>query len=150
MQMTTIYVDADACPVRAEALRVADRHGIAMIVVSNGGIRPADHPLVETVVVPDGPDAADQWIAERIGGDDICVTSDTPLAARCIEAGARVVRPDGDEFTQANIGQRLAMRDLMADLRAASPLGGGGGGKPFSRADRARFLQTMDRLLSRR
>jgi uncharacterized protein YaiI (UPF0178 family) len=145
--MTRLYIDADACPVRTEALRVAERHGVRVFVVSNGGIRPDPHPLVETVIVAEGPDAADRWIAERIGPGDVCITADVPLAARCIEAGARAVRPNGEAFTPANIGHALAMRDLMADLRAANPLGAGGGGKPFGRADRSRFLDALDRLL---
>jgi hypothetical protein len=145
--VSRVFVDADACPVRAEAERVAARHGVALVIVSNGGIRPSDNPLVEVVIVPEGPDAADNWIAGRIGPGDVCVTADIPLAARCIEAGAAALRPDGDVFTAANIGQRLAMRDLMADLRAADPLGAGGGGRPFSKADRARFLDALERLL---
>lgn len=144
--MTVLYIDADACPVRAEALRVAERHRLAVAVVSNGGIRPDPDPRVQTVVVPDGPDAADLWIAERIGPGDICVTADIPLAARCLEAGGRALRPDGEVFTAASIGHQLAMRDLMADLRAANPLaeGGRGGPKPFGRADRARFLDRLE------
>lgn len=140
-----IYIDADACPVRAEALRVVERHGLRVLVVSNGGIRPSPDPMVQTIVVDGGPDAADRWIAERIGKDDICITADIPLAARCLESGARVLRHDGERFTTANIGHQLAMRDLMADLRAADPLRQGGGGRPFSRADRSRFLEALDR-----
>ena len=142
-----IYVDADACPVKSETVRVAERHGVPVRLVSNGGIRPSPHPLVEIVIVPEGPDAADMWIAERIGSGDICVTADIPLADRCLKAGAAALGPDGEAFTGANIGHRLAMRDLMADLRAASPLAQGGGGRGFTRADRARFLDTLERLL---
>ena len=145
--MTALYIDADACPVRAEALRVADRHGLKAYVVSNGGIRPDPHPLVQTVIVPEGPDAADLWIAERAGPGDICITADIPLAARCIEAGARAIRHNGEAFTQANIGNQLALRDLMADLRAANPLGSGGGARPFAKADRSRFLDALERLV---
>ncbi|MEM8791771.1 MAG: YaiI/YqxD family protein [Pseudomonadota bacterium] len=145
--MTTIYIDADACPVRAEALKVAERHGLAVKVVSNGGIRPDRSPLVETVIVPDGPDAADMWIAERIGSGDICVTGDIPLAAKCIEAGGRALKHNGEAFTAANIGHALAMRDLMADLRAANPLNQGGGGKAFTKADRSRFLDALERMV---
>ena len=145
--MTRLFIDADACPVRGEALRVADRHGLAVSVVSNGGIRPDPHPLVETVIVPEGADAADRWIAERIGPGDICITADVPLAARCIEAGGRAIRPNGEVFTPANIGHALAMRDLMADLRAANPLGAGGGARPFGKADRSRFLDALERLV---
>ncbi|MEM7178307.1 MAG: YaiI/YqxD family protein [Pseudomonadota bacterium] len=145
--MTTIYIDADACPVRAETLRVAGRHALPVKVVSNGGIRPDPAPLVETVIVPDGPDAADIWIAERIGPGDICVTGDIPLAARVIENGARAIKPNGEAFTQANIGHALAMRDLMTDLRAANPLNQGGGGKAFTRTDRSRFLDALERMV---
>ncbi|MCE8519149.1 YaiI/YqxD family protein [Ruegeria pomeroyi] len=143
--MTILYIDADACPVKAEAERVATRHRLRMAVVSNGGLRPSQNPLVETVIVPDGPDVADMWIAERAGRGDVVITADIPLAAKCVEAGARVLRHNGEAFTPANIGQQLAMRDLMADLRAANPLGAGGGGKPFSKADRARFLDALER-----
>lgn len=142
-----VFIDADACPVRAEAVRVADRHELRVYVVSNGGIRPDPNPLVETVIVPEGADAADQWIAGRIGRGDICVTADVPLAARCIEAGGRAIRPNGEVFTPANIGHALAMRDLMADIRGANPLGPGGGAKPFAKADRSRFLDALERLV---
>lgn len=147
--MSRIFIDADACPVRGEALRVAARHKLEAFVVSNGGIRPDPDPLVRTVIVPEGPDAADDWIAERIGPGDICVTSDIPLASRCLEAGGRALRPDGETFTKANIGHQLAMRELMADLRSADPFRQGGG-KPFSRADRSRFLDALERETPRR
>ncbi|SDE04703.1 YaiI/YqxD family protein [Ruegeria marina] len=143
--MTTLYIDADACPVKAEAERVATRHRLRMVLVSNGGLRPSANPLVEVVVVPEGPDFADMWIAERAGAGDVVVTADIPLAAKCVTAGARVLRHNGEAFTPANIGQQLAMRDLMADLRAANPLGMAGGGKPFSKADRSRFLDALER-----
>ncbi|WP_170359468.1 YaiI/YqxD family protein [Ruegeria arenilitoris] len=143
--MTTLYVDGDACPVKAEAERVATRHKVPMVVVANGGLRPSANPLVQIVTVAQGADEADKWIAERCDAGDIVITSDIPLAAKCVEAGARVLRPNGEAFTAANIGQQLAMRDLMADLRAANPLGAGGGGKPFSKADRSRFLDALER-----
>ncbi len=145
--MTTLYVDGDACPVRAEAERVATRHRVPMALVSNGGLRPSANPLVQVVIVAEGADEADKWIAERCGPGDVVVTSDIPLAAKCVEARARVLRPNGEAFTEANIGQQLAMRDLMADLRAANPLGSGGGGKPFSKSDRSRFLDALEREL---
>jgi uncharacterized protein YaiI (UPF0178 family) len=145
--MTTLYIDADACPVKDEALKVAERHALKVFVVSNGGIRPSPHPLVETVIVPEGPDAADMWIADKIGPGDICVTGDIPLAARCIEAGGRALKHNGEAFTRANIGNALAMRDLMADLRAANPLGTGSGGRPFGKADRSRFLEVLERMV---
>lgn len=140
-----LFIDADACPVKPEAERVATRHRLKMYVVSNGGLRPSQNPLVETVIVSEGADVADMWIAERCGKGDVVVTGDIPLAAKCIEAGARVLRHNGEVFTQANIGQQLAMRDLMADMRAANPLGAGGGGKAFGKADRSRFLDALER-----
>ena len=143
--MTALYIDADACPVKDEAERVASRHQLRMFVVSNGGLRPSRNPLVETVIVPEGADAADKWIAERCGPGDVVVTGDIPLAAKCVAAGARVLRHNGTAFTAANIGQQLAMRDLMADLRAANPLGAGGSGKGFTKADRSRFLEALER-----
>ncbi len=145
--MTRIFVDADACPVRAETLRVADRHRLRVYVVSNGGIRPDPHPLVETVIVPDGPDVADMWIADRIEPGDICVTGDIPLAAKVIENGGKAIKHNGETFTQANIGNALAMRDLMTDLRAANPLNQGGGNKGFTKQDRSRFLDNLDRMI---
>lgn len=141
-----IYVDADACPVKDEVLRVAGRHGVEVIFVANGGIRPATHPLARVQIVPEGPDAADMWIAERIGPGDVCVTADVPLAARCVAAGARVLKPNGEALTAANVGAALATRDLMADLRAADPFRQGGG-RPFARADRSRFLDALEREL---
>lgn len=141
-----IYVDADACPVKAEVERVATRHGTGVAVVSNGGIRPSANPLVETVIVPDGPDEADKWIAERAGPGDVVVTGDIPLAARAVEAGARVLRHDGEALTAANIGNVLATRDLMADLRAADPFRQGGG-RGFTKSDRSRFLDALERIL---
>ena len=139
-----ILVDGDACPVRAEAERVATRHGLRMAVVSNGGIRPSANPLVETVIVAEGPDMADRWIAERAGPGDVVVTADMPLAAVCVGKGARVLRPDGSAVTAANVGAQLGLRDLMADLRAADPFRQGGG-RPFGKADRARFLDALER-----
>jgi len=144
--MPKIYIDADACPVKAEAERVALRHGIGMVLVSNGGIRPSPHPLVESVFVPDGPDEADKWIADHAGPGDVVVTGDIPLAARCIAGGARVVKHNGEELTERNIGTILASRDLMADLRAADPFRQGGG-RLFSKADRSRFLDVLDRVV---
>jgi uncharacterized protein len=143
-----IYVDADACPVREETVRVAERHRAEVAFVTNGGLRPSRHPLVRVVVVAEGADAADMWIAERIGEDDVCVTADVPLAARCVARGAQVIGPDGAAFTPANVGARLALRDLMADLRAADPFRQGGG-RPFSKADRSRFLEALERALRR-
>ena len=143
--MSALYIDADACPVNEEAERVATRHRLKMFVVSNGGLRPSRNPLVENVIVDQGADVADMWIADRCGPGDVVVTGDIPLAAKCIEAGAQVLRHNGERFTQANIGQQLAMRDLMADLRAANPLGAGGSGKGFTKSDRSRFLDSLER-----
>jgi len=141
-----IYVDADACPVKSEVERVGTRHGVRMFIVSNGGLRPSPNPLVDTVIVPDGPDVADMWIAERAGPGDVVITGDIPLAAKCVDAGARVLKHDGDPFTPANIGNALATRDLMSDLRAADPFRQGGG-RTFSKADRSRFLDALERAL---
>jgi len=146
--LTAIYIDADACPVRAETLKVAHRHALPVFVVSNGGIRPDPHPLVETIIVPDGPDVADMWIAERVTGRDVVITGDIPLAAKCLEAGAIAIRHNGDVFTHSNIGNQLAARDLMADLRAADPFRQGRG-KPFSKADRSSFLVSLEREIQR-
>ena len=141
-----IYIDADACPVKAEAERVATRHAIPMLVVSNGGIRPSQNPLVESVFVASGPDEADKWIAEACGPGDVVVTGDISLAAKCVASGARVVKHNGEELTAANVGMALATRDLMQDLRSADPFRQGGG-KPFGKADRSRFLDVLDRVL---
>ena len=144
--MTALYIDADACPVKAEAERVATRHKVKMFLVSNGGLRMSQNPLVEVVIVPDGPDIADMWIADRCGKGDVGVTGDIPLAAKCVEAGARVLKHNGEALTQANIGNVLATRDLMTDLRAADPFRQGGG-KGFTKADRSRFLEALEREL---
>ena len=143
-----IYVDADACPVKEEVERVATRQGVQVVIVSNGGIRPSANPLIETVVVDAGPDEADKWIAERCGVGDVVVTSDIPLAARAVAAGAYVLKPNGEALTATNIGDALATRDLMTDIRAANPYASGGG-RPFSKSDRSRFLQSLDRELRR-
>ena len=144
----SLYVDADACPVKDEVERVGTRHGLRMFIVSNGGLRPSRNPLVETVIVPDGPDVADMWIAERAGPGDVVITGDIPLAAKCVETGAQVLRHNGEALTAANIGNVLATRDLMADLRAADPFRQGGG-KGFTKADRSRFLEALERAVRR-
>ncbi|WP_420342857.1 YaiI/YqxD family protein [Paenirhodobacter sp.] len=141
-----IWVDADACPVKEEAERVATRLGVPLAFVSNGGLRPSQNPLVRMVYVAEGPDEADKHIAERAGRGDVVITNDIPLAAKCVAAGARVLRPDGEALTPANIGNVLATRDLMADLRAADPFRQGGG-RAFSRADRSHFLEALDRAV---
>ena len=144
--MTKIYVDADACPVKSEVERVATRHKLQTYIVSNGGLRPSQNPFLENVIVPEGPDIADMWIADRAGVGDVVITGDIPLAAKVIEAGAKVVKHNGEILNTANIGNVLATRDLMADLRAADPFRQGGG-KGFTKADRSRFLDTLERVL---
>lgn len=141
-----IFIDADACPVKDEAERVATRHAMRMVLVSNGGIRPSANPLVESIFVPDGPDEADKWIAESCGPGDVVVTGDIPLAAKCVAAGAKVIKHNGEELNDRNIGNVLATRDLMQDLRSADPFRQGGG-RPFSKADRSRFLEVLERLV---
>ena len=146
--MTTLYIDADACPVKDEAERVATRLQVPMVLVCNGGLRLPQNPWVTLVICEAGPDEADKWIAERCGPGDLVVTADIPLADRCVKAGARVLTPKGEDLSAANIGQRLATRDLMSDIRAADPFFRGGGAA-FGKADRARFLQALDAGLTR-
>ena len=136
-----LYVDADACPVKAEAVKVADRHGWPVTFVANMGMQLPRGRRVRLEVVPGGFDAADDWIAERAKAGDVVVTADIPLASRCLKAGARVLGPSGKRFTGDNIGNALAMRELSADLRA---YGVGGGPPPFSPRDRSRFLQELE------
>jgi hypothetical protein len=143
--MTTLYVDADACPVKDEVERVATRLSLPVILVCNGGIRPPHNPLITLHIVAEGPDVADQWIAAQCGPGDVVITADIPLADRCVKAGAQVLQHDGQILTEANIGGRLATRDLMADIRAADPFHQGGG-RPFSKADRSQFLQALDKV----
>lgn len=145
--MTVIYVDADACPVKDEAARVADRHGLAIVYVSNAWMRLPDGANVERVVVPGGADAADDWIAERIGPGDIAVTADIPLAARCLKAGAQAIGPTGKPFTDANIGTALAMRDLSRHLRETGE--SRGFNASFTRQDRSRFLEALELAVQR-
>ena len=115
-----VYVDADACPVKDEVTTVAIRHGCRAVMVCNGGIRPHPHPLVDLAIVDDGPDAADIWIADHAGPSDVVVTSDIPLAARAVGNGAAVLRPDGSPVSADNVGNVLATRDLMTDMRWTS------------------------------
>lgn len=137
-----IYVDADACPVKLEVLKVAERHGLEVQMVSNSFMRLPDSPLIKRVVVGDGFDEADNWIAERVTADDIAITADIPLAARCLEAGAAVIGPTGKPFTKASIGMALAMRSLMADLRATGDVSGYNAS--FTPKDRSRFLEALE------
>lgn len=144
---TRILVDADACPVKEEVYKVAFRHEVPVTVVSNGGIRIPDHPLVDRIVVPADPDAADDWIAERADADAVIVTADILLAERGVKAGATVLAPTGKPFTEASIGAAVATRNLMAELRSGGEQMGGPA--PFRKEDRSRFLQALDTALVR-
>lgn len=138
-----ILVDGDACPVKDEVFRVGRRLGVPVVVVANGRMRVPQENGIALVVVASGQlDDVDDWIAERSAGRDIVVTSDIRLAARCLDRGAQVVAPDGRPFTAEGIGDALATRELMAGLREAGAVGGGG--KPFSKEDRSRFLYALD------
>jgi hypothetical protein len=141
--MVEIYVDGDACPVKAEVERVATRHGLTVHLVSNGGMRPSANPLFRHVTVAEGADAADDWIAEHIGANDIAITADIPLAARCLEKGARVLGPGGKPFTRDSIGMALGMRDLQRHLRESTP-GGQSYNAGFTKQDRSRFLGALE------
>jgi hypothetical protein len=136
-----IYVDADACPVKAETLKVAERHGLPVVFVANAFMQIPRGPRARLRVVSGSFDAADDWIVEQLRRDDIVVTSDIPLASRCLKIGARALRPSGKPFTDDNIGDALATRELMADLRA---YGVGGGPPPFGPRDRSRFLDALE------
>ena len=137
-----IYVDADACPVKSEVYRVAERHGLKVLVVSNSPIAVPRDPLVERVVVGDAMDAADDWIAARAGPGDIVITADVPLASRGVKAGAVVIAPNGKVFDQDSIGMALATRDLLHERRSAGEITGGP--KSFSSRDRSQFLSALD------
>lgn len=140
--MTIIYLDADACPVKEEALRVAERHNFALFVVSNAWMRLPQSPLINRIVVPEGPDVADDWIVEHAEAGDVVVTADIPLAARALERGAKVVNHNGKPFTEEAIGMALAMRDLMSHLRETGEVSGYN--PSFTRQDRSRFLQALE------
>jgi uncharacterized protein YaiI (UPF0178 family) len=144
--MTTLYIDADACPVRDEAFRVATRLNLPVRVVSNGSrpIRPPGLPNVRMILVPETPDAADDWIAERIQRGDICVTADIPLASRCLQNGARALSPTGHVWSEANIGNALAGREVARHLRELGAPGGGHAA--MTKADKSRFLSALDTL----
>jgi uncharacterized protein YaiI (UPF0178 family) len=143
----TIYVDADACPVKNEVYRVAGRHSTKVIVVSNSPIAVPHDPLIERVVVAAGPDVADDWIAERVGRGDIVITADIPLASRSLKAGAAAIAPNGRPFTADSIGPALATRNLMDSLRSTGEITGGP--KPFSPRDRSSFLSALDLAIVR-
>jgi uncharacterized protein YaiI (UPF0178 family) len=136
-----IFVDADACPVKGEAAKVAQRHGLPVVYVANAWLQTPRGPGIRMQVVSGAFDAADDWIAGQVSCDDIVITADIPLASRCLKQGARVLGPGGKPFTGDNIGNALATRELMADLRA---YGVGGGPPPFDQRDRSRFLQALE------
>lgn len=146
-QAIEIFVDADACPVKAEVYRVAGRHRVKVHVVANSFLTVPNDPLVERVIVGAGFDAADDWIAERARRGAIVVTADIPLAHRCVSAGADVIGPTGKPFTEASIGMALATRNLMEDLRAMGDITGGP--RPFSARDRSAFLSALDLAIVR-
>ena len=143
----TIYIDADACPVKQEVYRVAERHGLKVFVVSNSPIAVPRDPLIERVVVAAGMDAADDWIAERATMGTIVVTQDIPLAARVVKSGGIAIAPNGKPFSESSIGMALATRNLMDSLRSAGEITGGP--KPFAPKDRSAFLQSLDREIVR-
>jgi hypothetical protein len=142
-----IYIDADACPVKNEVYRVAERHGLKVFVVSNTPILVPREPWIERVVVSDKMDAADDWIAERAGPGAIVITADVPLAARGVKAGATVIAPNGKPFDEDSIGLALATRNLLHDLRGAGAVTGGP--RPFEPRDRSQFLSALDAAIVR-
>jgi uncharacterized protein YaiI (UPF0178 family) len=137
-----IFVDGDACPVKAEVERVADRHDLAVTIVTNGGVRPSANPRIRHVIVTTGADAADDWIAERIQPFDIAITADIPLASRCLKREASVIGPSGKKFTEDTIGMALGMRDLHRHLREAT--GQQTFNPGFTKQDRSRFLNVLE------
>jgi uncharacterized protein YaiI (UPF0178 family) len=143
----TIYIDADACPVKQEVYRVAERHGIKVVVVSNSPIAVPREPFIERVVVSAGMDKADDFIAERAAKGVIVITADVPLAARAVSAGAAAIAPNGKAFSESSIGMTLATRNLMDQLRSAGAVTGGP--RPFSPQDRSAFLGSLDREIVR-
>lgn len=145
--MLNIYVDADACPVKEEANRVAKRYQLSLTYIANAAMRLPDAD--SKLIVVDGlPNAADDWIVEHVEPNDIVVTGDIPLAYRCIKKGARAVANNGDIFSEENIGQLLATRDLMTELRESGTISASGfGPKPFQKQDRSRFLHALDQLI---
>jgi uncharacterized protein len=144
--MKKIYVDADACPVKDEVTKVAVRNKISTYMVCNGGIRPFKNLLIKLVIVSDGADEADKWIFNNVIANDIVVTADIPLAAKCLDKGANVIKHDGHVLTVNNIGNVLATRDLMSDLRSSDPFLKGKN-KSFSQSDRGRFLNSLQNLI---
>lgn len=147
MNTPQIYVDADACPVKDEVIRVAERHNCVVTMVANFGLRPSRDPMVRHVMVPQGADAADDWIVDHAQQDDIVITSDIPLASRALEKGAYVLGPTGKPFTEHSIGMALAMRELNQHLRETGE--SKGYNASFTPKDRSAFLQALDELVSR-
>lgn len=145
--MVEIYVDADACPVKDETVSVAARHNLKTYMVCDGGIRPYPSPMVELVIVAQGADAADDWIADNINASDVCVTNDIPLAARCLEKGALAIKPNGEPFSESSIGMALANRELMQGLRETGQITGGP--RPYSKNDRSAFLNMLETTVQR-
>ena len=141
-----IFIDADACPVRQEAIDIALRHQVRLVMVTNGGVRPYPHALIDMKYVSQGPDEADKWIFKKIKSEDIVVTSDIPLASKCIDKGASVLKHDGSILNVMNIGNVLATRDLMSDLRSSDPFLQGKS-KNFTRADKGKFLNSLEILI---
>ena len=146
-QPIQVYVDADACPVKAEVYKVAERHDLPVFIVANSFMNVPRDPAVKLVVVAAGMDAADNWIAERAGPRDIVVTSDVPLASRCVKAGASVIAPNGRAFTDASIGMALATRNLLEQIRDSGEITGGP--KPFAPRDRSNFLSALNQAIVR-
>jgi uncharacterized protein len=146
-EQPAIYVDADACPVKDEVVKVAERHGLVVTFVANGGLRPSRDPMIRHVVVPKSADAADDWIAENARVGDIVITQDIPLAARCVEKGAHVLGNTGREHTPETIGMAVAMRDLKQHLRETGE--DRGFNRAFTRDDRSAFLQSLERACRR-
>ena len=145
--MVRIFIDADACPVKDEIYKVAGRHKLMTFVVSNSWLRIPQSPLIEQVVVDDGFDATDNWIAEQVTKGDIAITADIPLADRCLKAGADVLNHNGKPFTNQSIGMNLAMRELNSHLRDTGEISGGNA--PFSKKDRSSFLNAMENLIQK-
>lgn len=143
--MLEIFVDGDACPVKDEVERVAARHDLQVHIVSNGGLRPSKNPRFQHVIVAEGADAADDWIAEHIGSNDIAITSDLPLAARCLAKGALVLNAKGEVVSEERIGMALAMRDLSRHLREAT--GRETRHAEFAKKDRSRFLNALENAI---
>jgi uncharacterized protein YaiI (UPF0178 family) len=142
-----IYVDADACPVKQEVCHVAKRYGLNVTFVSNSRMRIPNQDGSKLIVVEGQLDAADDWIVENLSKDDIVITADIPLASRCVKAGGRVLDPKGRIFSDDNVGQALATRNLLSELRGAGAVTGGP--PPFEKRDRSRFLQSLDQLIQR-